>query len=368
MTLSEAFDPRHNSLNAIRLALAIAVIISHSWPAGGYGADPRWGDQTLGEWAVAGFFVASGYLILGSRVSSRSIWDYLWRRLLRIYPGFIVCITTVALVIAPLSVAIDRSGAYNWHSGLSYIWSNVGIFIVQGGIEGTTTTAPYVGDWNAPLWTLFFEALCYVWIGVLVSIVPKGWLGPVLMVLVVICLAANIYGAVTEWGINSNQGRFFWLSGYFASGGIFYVYRDKIPLNRLLAAASLLLVIALATFHAFHMFAGLPLAYLVFFLAIKLPFARIGAKNDISYGMYIWAFPLQQVLGILSEGRDVPVFVFAAVSVLVTVPLALTSWLLVEKPAMRLKRLTNRTRISFPAGSQISGSPLGRDQHTRDRW
>jgi peptidoglycan/LPS O-acetylase OafA/YrhL len=366
MTLGEAFDPRRNSLNAIRLTLAVAVIVSHSWPAGGYGDDPRWGDQSLGEWAVAGFFVVSGYLILSSRLSSRSIWDYLWRRFLRIYPGFFVCITVVALVIAPISVLIDGTGHYDWFSGFTYIMSNAGVYITQQGIDGTTTTAPYSGDWNAPLWTLAFEAFCYIWVGVLVSVLPKKWVGRALIAIIVVCMVGSFLVTLVGWGANSQQGRLLWLSGYFASGGVLFTYRDRIPLNAMMGIGSLLVLVSLATVGAFHILAGLPLAYALFYLAIKLPMSRFGSRNDISYGMYIWAFPLQQLLGILFPDHELTVFGFAALSIIATIPFALTSWLVVEKPAMRLKRLTDSsrraTRASFSAFSPHSAATdeLGR--------
>ena len=85
-TLATAFDPRHNSLNALRLALATLVIVSHAWPIGGFGNDPHIGDLSFGGWAVAGFFAISGFLITSSRLRS-SFSAYLWRRMLRIFPG-----------------------------------------------------------------------------------------------------------------------------------------------------------------------------------------------------------------------------------------------------------------------------------------
>src|SRR4051812_20340496 len=111
-TLSELFDPRRNSLNFIRLVLAASVIVSHSWVIGNIGPEPEAGGEHLGSWAVIGFFAVSGYLISRSRVNSSSIRSFYVARLLRIYPGFIVCLLAVAFVFAPLSLLVGSPGTF----------------------------------------------------------------------------------------------------------------------------------------------------------------------------------------------------------------------------------------------------------------
>ena len=83
--------------------------------------------------------------------------------------------------------------------------------------------------------------------------------------------------------------------------------------------------------------APLLLGYVLLVLGGRLP-VRLGARNDISYGVYIYAFPVQQMLA-LSGGHALGVLGFAAVSTALTVPLAWVSWKLVEEPAMKLRRL-----------------------------
>lgn len=83
--LGHRFAEGKNSLNAIRLVLAAMVIVSHSWWLGGYGPEPQPGGVKLGTWAVIGFFGISGYLITQSRVQARTTWSYARARFLRIY-------------------------------------------------------------------------------------------------------------------------------------------------------------------------------------------------------------------------------------------------------------------------------------------
>jgi peptidoglycan/LPS O-acetylase OafA/YrhL len=335
--LSEAFNPDRNSLNAIRLVLAATVIVSHSWPLGGFGPDPRWGDQNLGEWAVAGFFAISGYLILASRLRSASIWKYFWLRFLRIYPAFIVCLVVVAFVVAPLSALIDGKNGYDPGSAFAFVYKNAALLINQFGIDGTLTTTPYSGAWVGPMWTLFYEFLCYIWVGLLVTIAPRKWLGPILIGVLVICAAACIYATIAHWDISSRPVRVLRLSGYFAAGALLFAYRKRVPVSAQLAIIAVLLVAVTMAFGVFRIAAGLPLAYVMMYLGARLPLSRVGEHNDVSYGLYIWAFPVQQILALTILRLNLPLVVYIAASIAVTIPLAWASWLLVEKPTKKLR-------------------------------
>jgi len=334
--LAGAFDPRSNSLNALRLILATLVIVSHSWPIGGYGRDPGIGDLSLGEWAVAGFFAISGYLITMSRVRSRSVVDYLWRRVLRIYPAFFVVLVVVAFGFAPLSVMIAGSGEWNAAASFSYVLRNLGLRVTQMGIPGTLGDVPYPDVWNGSLWTLWYEFLCYLVLGLVVTVLPGRLVGRATIVAAVACPLA--VGAIYAAGVPSlallNAVT---LGGYFAAGAVLYCYRDRLPLRGWLAALAAALIVVAAVTTTFRGVAGLPVAYLMMWLGVVLPLSRVGAKNDLSYGMYVYAFPVQQLLVIVLAGATLPAPVFVGLAVAATIPFAAASWFLVEKPAMRLK-------------------------------
>jgi peptidoglycan/LPS O-acetylase OafA/YrhL len=358
MDLHTAFNPKWNSLNALRLALATTVIVSHSWPLGGYGEDPRWGDQNLGEWAVAGFFVVSGYLILGSRLYSRSFLEYLWKRFLRIYPAFIVCLLIIAFVIAPLSTVMDGTGAYDAADALSYVQHNVALLITQHGIDGTLSTVPFSGAWDGPMWTLFYEFACYLWIGLLVTVIPRRWLKIVLPLILLACTAACLYGIASGWDLDDRTPRLIRLSGYFVAGATIYIFADKVPVKGTLAVVAGVATIALMPVGLFHVFAGIPLAYVMLFLAVRLPVQSIGSKNDVSYGLYIWAFPVQQLIAIAFPNQELPLFIFVAASVVLTLPLAWASWLLIERPASKLKTVMSKSKRLSSSDKEASIHPL----------
>jgi peptidoglycan/LPS O-acetylase OafA/YrhL len=323
VTLSERLDPRHNSLNLIRLVLATAVICSHSWPAGGYGDDPGLGGTDLGDWAVGGFFAISGYLITMSRGDrSRSLLDFFVKRVLRIFPAFLVALLAVAFVAGPLSVVVDGSGSYDWGSATGYVVHNSLLQVRQWGIDGTLTDAPFPDVWNASAWTLYYEFLCYVGIGVLVSVVPRRWLTPAVVVGLVGCTvvtAAAVLADVVMRGWIADLAHF---GTFFAAGALLFLLRDRVPLRGPLAAASGAAVVVIIVAGGFEVFAALPLAYLMLYLGAALPFQRIGRTHDLSYGLYIYAFPVQQLMTAAFGGGQLPVLVYVVLCVAATVPLA----------------------------------------------
>ncbi|BDZ49954.1 acyltransferase [Frondihabitans sucicola] len=318
--------------------LALIVIVSHSWPIGGYGDDPQLGDQNLGAWAVAGFFAISGYLISASRQNSATVTDFAVKRLLRIVPGFVAVLLVTAVAIAPVSSAMTGI-PYDWASGFGYVIHNVGLVITQPSIAGTLTDVPLPGRWNGALWTIAYEALCYLVIGVLVSIVPRRFLGRTLIVLGLLGTAATTTHVVFDLASDGHFAiRGVRLLTFFFAGAVLHVYQKRVPLHAGLALAAAACLAASMFLGIFQIVAGIPVAYLLMYLAVRLPLARIGSRNDVSYGLYIYGFPVQQLVATALIATPVPLPVYLAVVLVITVPCAWASWLLVERPAMRWGR------------------------------
>lgn len=339
--IASALDPRKNSLNALRLMLAGMVVVSHSWPLGGFGEDPggTFEGSDLGSWAVAGFFVISGYLITASRISSRSFFEYMWRRFLRIYPAFLVALLVVGFAIAPASLLIEPEGTYQFVDGVKFIAKNALLYINSWGVEGTLSTVPFPGVWIVTFWTLAGEFACYVILGLLVSLARGGTrvlLGVVILLFMLASSFTALHGIIAQ-GADPLLVRYVRVSGFFAAGSMLFMLRASIPDSLLLNCVAVALVGLSAVFGAFHVVGALPLAYLMIYAGAHLPLSFIGKRNDVSYGMYLYSGPVQQVI-ILAFGREfLSPLVFAVISLLAVIPLAWASWLLVEKPAMRLK-------------------------------
>lgn len=332
-TLRSVLGQKQNALNFVRLVLASAVIFGHAWSIGGFSPSAfSW----LGEWAVCGFFAISGYLIAGSRMRL-PLGTFLVHRTLRIYPAFWVCLLVVAGVFAPLSTLLTGE-LYVLSSGLSYIWKNFTLFVTQYGIDATLTSVPFPNTWNAPLWTLKYEFAAYLAAG-LVLTVPWARRKPILSTAVLFgAVVATYVLATTTLQITNdlvlNGTR---LGTFFLAGMLLYFLGNRIQLKwgSFLAAVALLTVSVVLDFDSW--LAPIPYAFIVLWVGAKLPI-RLGTKNDISYGVYIWAWPVQQYLAILDTSA-LGAWGSGVLALALTVPLAWGSWKLVEEPSMRLRKL-----------------------------
>jgi peptidoglycan/LPS O-acetylase OafA/YrhL len=102
------------------------------------------------------------------------------------------------------------------------------------------------------------------------------------------------------------------------------------------------------------------IAYPLLWLGAHLPLQRVGAENDYSYGVYIYAFPVT-VLLVVWHANSLPYLLFTLVAIALTIPFAVISWHVIEKRALALKRIEPPWRKvpeveTKPAGLRLKGS------------
>ncbi len=328
-SIDQVFDPRNNSLNFLRVVLAVGVIISHAWPVGGFGFDPRFGDSGIGHWAVAGFFAISGFLVTGSRVGL-DLRNYLLRRAARILPGFWACLAFTAFLVAPLTAWLTGRH-YTLGGALGYVFGNATLVIVRPSVGDTLSGVPHPDVWNDSLWTLKWEFLAYIAIGVAMSVPMLRRRAAPFVVAFVALTGLN----ALLWAFGAGPPiveSILWLGTAFASGVVLFVLRDRVIMHGGIAVAAALALVGCGLTSSVDVFGQLPTAYLMMWLATRLPLQRAFRHNDISYGMYIYAFVVQQCLQLAGVARY-GVAIFALVGIVTTIPLAYASWFLVEKPA-----------------------------------
>ncbi|WP_285026179.1 acyltransferase [Plantibacter sp. ME-Dv--P-122b] len=334
-SLEQCFNPRLNSLNAIRLILAVSVIVAHSWPlTGRHLGGPL---DTLG---VDGFFILSGYLIAGSWVRNPKWSAFLLARGRRILPGFWVALVVTAFLLAPIGAAFQ--GVDGWKlitsgESLSYVVQNAALYIFEHRVGGTPVGLPYSDSWNGSLWTLQWEAFCYVGLLVLglTGLLRRKWFVASLT-LVFWSLYTALHGRLDRSiFLESRLDDGIRFAMLFLVGVLIFTLARRIPITwPLVVAAAVLLAVSL--FLPDYRILGVwPYAYLLVAVGalVKLPWLAL--RNDFSYGVYIYAFPIQQILA-STVLVALPIWGFAGISVVVTLPLAVASWFLVEKPSSKL--------------------------------
>jgi peptidoglycan/LPS O-acetylase OafA/YrhL len=354
VSLSEGLNGHRNALGVLRLILASMVIFSHAFPTGGWGEDPSkgWtnGQETIGGFAVIGFFAISGYLIAKSGASA-DILQFLWRRALRIFPAFWAVLCVGALIVGPIAWRMSGNGLrdYIGSGPIMYIFQNADLSIRQWGVYDVfQTTTPYgrtVGYsvFNGSLWTLALEWGCYLLVAALLVLGVlrhRRWVVPALagafwVLSIVNSLAPQLVGMVAPALADPNKIK---LTLVFLIGASLAVYSKRIPLNDLLGVvAGVLVVVTLLTVGWVQI--GYPaFAYFVLWLAARLPkrVQWIGAKNDYSYGMYVYGFLVQQFTAFLGW-NTLGYWPWVGLTILVTAGCAWLSWHGIEKRAMALK-------------------------------
>lgn len=333
-TLGDGLGSRDNALNFVRLVLAVGVIWQHTFLTSGFQLNEMLAGLP-GKWAVNGFFVISGYLIVNSRLRI-GLGAYLWRRALRIFPAFWVALALTAVVLAPLSTLLTGR-AYDWVSAVGYFFRNLGLHIFQQSIGGTLSGAGHE-TWNASLWTLEHEFLCYLAVGAVFSL---AFTRRHLLVTSMALLAVTTIGFLVSFQDYEANGwgalAFFRFASFFAAGAVFAALKDRVRVAWALLPIAVAALGILDFFDLAGLLGQLPFAYLMLCLGAVLP-VRLGVENDISYGVYVYGYPIQQLLA-LSIGPSIGIVGFFVASVILSALFALLSWHLVEKQALKLKDL-----------------------------
>jgi peptidoglycan/LPS O-acetylase OafA/YrhL len=371
-TLAARFDPRNNSVNALRLGLAGLVLFSHTIKLQS-GEDPlgalTGGEVDLGTLAVDGFFALSGFLIVGSYLGSPSVWRYLWRRCLRILPAFWTCLLVTAFVLLPLAQLIRFGTLAGFplagdQSATSYVYSNALLLIRQFEVRGLLDGEVV----NGSLHTLFYEFLCYLGVAVL------GVIGVLRRRRFLVLVLAGVVWAVAASEVVTNSG----LTGdhvgrqlilrfglMFLAGAVAQLWAHRLPLGRAGGGtAAALLALGLAgsalvgqdprSTLVYLLVAPPAIAYLVLLIGASPRAARIGSRRDLSYGLYVYAWPVQ-VLLLLVGAASWPMPVYLAASLALALGLAWLSWTFVEAPALRLKSWTPARRSRAESPATVSG-------------
>lgn len=332
-SLGEKAASRENNFDFLRFFAASQVILYHTFVLSGRYSGPFWKaydflfkDSGLG---VSIFFVISGFLIMKSRLENRSLPAFLRKRFLRIAPALAVAILFCVLFIGPLTTSLDLG---DYFASLMSLKPHLPRVLEKNHVPNMV---------NGSLWTLKVEAFAYVLVA-LVGFLSLRRLGLALTASFISLFVFNFvmldspgYFETKVWSI------YLYLSVkcliMFNAGVLFYLYREKITLNFyvFLFLVSVMFLTQRAEYFETSMYLTLPYAVL-YFAYSKAPLQNWGRFGDFSYGLYIFAFPVQQALLYFWSERlgNLEFFLFAFSLTLV---LAVLSWRLIEKPALRLK-------------------------------
>lgn len=334
---------RNNSFDALRLVGALIVIVGHAVIISGepsilIGSVPL---QTIG---VILFFAISGFLITHSWLSDSNPTRFIARRSLRIFPGLIATVVLTAFVIGPIASTEGLTSYFRHGWTYGYVVLN-SLLVTTWSIPSVFEDLPLKGQVNGSLWTLPIEFLLYL----AVPALALARRSPITRFLLFFGATSVVYLAVLRpelfrfsfGGVDIGHG--IRLAPYFIVGSAlrltdFPNWRRSLRTGARILSMGIVAVWSLqALDHPWLLaLAAIPIALLTIDLGCSstLSSAALQRFGDISYGTYLWAFPIQQLIQLR---LDVGPWSNIAIATPVTVVLAFLSWHLIEKPCLRLK-------------------------------
>jgi peptidoglycan/LPS O-acetylase OafA/YrhL len=336
------------------------------------------GSMTFGELAVDCFFIVSGFLITSSYLNSSTIRSYLIKRVARIYPAFIFASLVCVFIIAPLGGADLQT--VSWKFYLEAIGHTLTLNPPPD--PGAFAGGHYDGL-NNSMWTIRYEFRCYL------LVVLLGLVGllrrPALLGLAAVALLAfyplapsdpNVVPAwihLSFWlGIPAETMK---LTGMFLAGATFRGIQNRLPLTvKHMALAAVLLSTSMFVPQIARVGVATAGAYLIFSIAAMgrgTILERINNNDDISYGIYLYAWPLEKLM--IWYGFVSPLWLLALCIWVLALALGAFSWFAIEKPVLKFVRKldpsSNLLQVQLPRISAWANrtARLGRGNGRHDK-
>lgn len=332
-------ESRENNFDFLRFMAAIMVLFSHSYPlsCGKMGIDPLQkaiGIINFGELGVAIFFVTSGFLITKSYLNRDNLIIFLKARFLRVFPGLIANTLFCIFILGPIFTSLPIKSYFSNQDTWLYITHNISLINIRYNIPGIFINNPFPVAVNGSLWTLPLEFSLYLVIAIfgIIGLIRKRKMFNITLIILFLLYIFK-FNQYIRWSEEPDV----LLIIYFMLGSLCYINRRSIPLSSIIFGVfSVIMVIMLKTIYGKYILA-LYITYFVFFIAFnkKINLNNFGRFGDFSYGIYIYAFPIQQVVAHIFKGIT-PIEMFFS-SLVLTIVLSIISWKFIEKPILRFK-------------------------------
>jgi peptidoglycan/LPS O-acetylase OafA/YrhL len=334
--LDEGLRAGRDNFLPLRHLAALGVVYGHAYHLSAW-HPPRsdWIEALMpgfsaGSLAVFVFFAISGYLVTASLLRKPGFWRYTGHRLRRVYPAYLLCLLLSVFVLGPAFTTLPLGeyfgrGSQAWQ----YLRENLNPVTLAWELPGLFAANPVPHTVNGSLWSLGLEVRWYAYLGVLalIGVVSRRWLFTLVALgFLGSCVAQALQGKPDPLGFRV-------LSMVFMTGALLAQWRERVRVSHLgMAALALACVCAHGT-RGFYPLAVAATCYGSYWFAYALPALPWPRGIDYSYGLFLYGFPVQQVLFAWSPGMS-PMANFALAAP-IALALAALSWHLLESRLVR---------------------------------
>ena len=341
-TLGDLDQQGDNNFDLIRFCAASLVIFSHSYLiTNQFSEEPLHklvGFLNFGSIAVFTFFTISGYLITKSIFKKQSLKRFVWARILRIFPALTISSFFCALIVGPAITSLSIDNYLTSVDVYRYGFGNATLLDMVPFLPGVFKNNDYPGYINSPIWTLKGEILMYISVFFLGCIniyrsknsIKREFPLIIVVFIYVIALQLNydyVFKSALPWIL------------FFMLGVLVYALRRylSIRISYLIILWGVVLILMHLKIFGYKYYIVPALVYGIFVISYhpSLQMGKFSKYGDFSYGLYIYAFPIQQIL--MTVNPDMTTIANFSFSYAITFPIAVLSWHFVEKPALGLK-------------------------------
>lgn len=336
MKLSETTVKKSNNLQLMRFIAAAMVIFAHSYAISGSDLGSDFIDRhtngliSIGGISVTLFFLCSGYLISKSIFRTDKFIDYIKARLIRLMPP-LWFVVVLSMVLGAVITTVSLTDYFTNINTYKYLLN--GLLLPVHNLPGVFAANKYGTTVNGALWTLPVEFACYIACYIFYKLKllnKKRFFYTIPIVILILIFEKQLPGLL------SSMVR---PCAFFYIGMLYYVYREYIELNIKIVPVAVCLLIAAYFLPVLIKPAMLLLwPYILFTVWFAIPQCSdcVGKTGDISYGLYLWGFVVQQFLSHIFGGQ-MPQLLNFVLSLLIACVLATATFLLTEKPFLKKK-------------------------------
>jgi peptidoglycan/LPS O-acetylase OafA/YrhL len=333
-----------NNFTLLRLIAALFVVVSHSYfLTGNEVSEPLYatsqGKIILSDIGLYIFFFTSGYLVTSSLFYASSLRQFVYKRILRIYPALIVAVLITVFIIGPIVTIVSFTDYIFTKQTWLYLITITG-FKIEFLLPGVFNNPSFFSNGvNGSLWSIALELKLYCLL-LLISICSnknnRVLFSIITSVIILLCLFGIVYNV--SFTTPFIDHKILKVIACFFIGSCFKTIAFK---RYFVKIGLIILLLVMLTSNIFQVSFSKGIVEIFIVCLSTYLFATtkrlvLPLQTDISYGIYIYAFPVQQALFQYSNFTMGVAWHFIA-TLAITILIAFISWKFIEQPALALK-------------------------------